>query len=98
MKLVRGETWRVNYDEGIEGAADIPSVAEGGPESLPLVNNLHACNVCDFGTEDLNVLKHHLETSHDGAFWYCIRCRIYSATKEDLRLHVSSVDHKDMGK
>ena len=83
---------KVKYDEGFEGAADIPSVAEGRPESLPLVNNLHMCKVCDFGTEDLNELKHHLETFHDGAFWYCIKCRIYSATKGDLRLHV---DHKE---
>ena len=100
MKLVRGGTWRkkVKYDEGIEGAADIPSVAEGRPESLPLGNNLHVCKVCDFGTEDMNDLKHHLETFHQfhhGDVWYCMQCRIYFATREDLRLHVS-VDHKDM--
>ena len=54
------------------------------------------CKVCDFGTEDVNELKHHLETFHHGDFWYyCIQCRIYYATKEDLRLHVS-VHHEDI--
>ena len=98
MRLVRGETWRrkFKYDEGIEGAADIPSVAEGRPESLPLVNNLHACKVCDFGTEELIELHFHLETVHQGEFWYCIQCRIYFAIREDLKHHVT-VDHEGQG-